>query len=117
MTEKKSLSYFESGLVVGASIGLVSGIASMFYYQKNKSISADKVLQSVKDAFLEEGPIEGSWIVFEKEPLRKFAVHSKIYRGGISRIEDTQIIYYEFIADAKTGTVLDIIRKTDGEKA
>ncbi|MBO6456034.1 peptidase, partial [Enterococcus faecalis] len=57
--------------------------------------------------------IEGSWIEFEKKPLRKFAIHSKTYTGGICRIEDDGIVQYEFTADAYTGTVIDIQRLKD----
>ncbi|MBL4998604.1 peptidase [Enterococcus xinjiangensis] len=35
---------------------------------------------------------------------------SQGYTGGITRTEDGQLITYEFLADAKTGTVLDIQR-------
>ena len=48
--------------------------------------------------------------LFEKEP-GKFAVRSSAYRGGLSRIEDGETVYYEFLADAHTGTVLEISRK------
>ncbi|MDU7009017.1 MAG: peptidase, partial [Enterococcus faecalis] len=50
---------------------------------------------------------------FEKKPLRKFAIHSKTYTGGICRIEDDGIVQYEFTADAYTGTVIDIQRLKD----
>ena len=58
-------------------------------------------------------PFKGSWIEFEKKPLRKFAIHSKTYTGGICRIEDDGIVQYEFTADAYTGTVIDIQRLKD----
>lgn len=74
-------------------------------------MSADQVLENIKSSFLKEGAIEGSWISFEKEPIRKFAVRSSAYRGGLSRIEDGETVYYEFLADAHTGTVLEISRK------
>ena len=97
---------FKNGLAIGIGLGLISGITSMVLYQRKKTLSADQVLEQVK-----EGSIEGSWISFEKEPTRKFAIHSKAYRGGISRLEDGEIICYEFLADAYTGTVLEISRK------
>jgi predicted small secreted protein len=78
--------------------------------KNRKELSADDVLNQVKRAFLLEGPIEGSWINFEKQPLRKFAVHSTAYNGGITRMEDGELAIYEFLADTKTGTVLDITR-------
>ena len=101
---------FAQGLIVGSSIGLATGIVAHHYYKKKQKMSPDKVLEQIKTDFLKEGPIEGSWINFEKQPLRKFAVTSQGYTGGITRTEDGQLITYEFLADAKTGTVLDIQR-------
>ena len=69
------------------------------------------MINPLQTSFLKEGAIEGAWISFEKEPIRKFAVRSSAYRGGLSRIEDGETVYYEFLADAHTGTVLDISRK------
>ena len=102
---------FKNGLAIGIGLGLISGITSMVLYQRKKTLSADQVLEQVKESFLKEGSIEGSWISFEKEPTRKFAIHSKAYRGGISRLEDGEIICYELLADAYTGNVLEISRK------
>lgn len=113
MNEDNSLNYFKGGLAVGVGFGLVSGVASALWYNKKKTLSADQVLDNVKQAFLKEGPIEGSWISFEKQPLIKFAIRSKSYHGGISRIEDNEMVVYEFVADAYTGTVLDIKRLTE----
>ena len=111
MYEESELSYFKGGLAVGIGLGLLSGVASTIWYHRKKTLSADEVLHQIKESFLKEGSIEGSWISFEKEPTRKFAIHSKAYRGGISRSEDGEVVYYEFLADAYTGTVLDITRK------
>ncbi|WP_165004405.1 MULTISPECIES: PepSY domain-containing protein [unclassified Enterococcus] len=116
MYEESERSYFKGGLAVGISLGLLSGVASTILYHRKKALTADQVLAQIKESFLEEGAIEGSWISFEKEPIRKFAVRSNAYRGGISRVEDGEIVYYEFLADARTGTVLDITRKK-GESA
>lgn len=43
-----------------------------------------------------------------KEDYEKFPIKAKIYRGGVTcRINDKRM-QYEFIADAYTGTVLDV---------
>ena len=68
MNEENELTYFKGGLALGVGLGLVGGIASTLFYHKKKTISADLVLENVKAAFLKEGPIEGSWIEFEKKP-------------------------------------------------
>lgn len=113
MNEENEFNYFKGGLAIGVGLGILSGVASTMFYQKKKTMAADDVLDNIKEAFLKEGPIEGSWIEFEKKPLRKFAIHSKIYTGGICRIEDDGIVQYEFTADAYTGTVIDILRLKD----
>ena len=113
MNEKKEFSYFKSGLAIGVSMGIIGGVAATFWHQKKRTVDADLVLENVKKAFLKEGPIEGSWIEFEKKPRRKFAIHSKTYTGGISRLEDGVMVQYEFTADAYTGTVIDVNRSKD----
>jgi predicted small secreted protein len=110
MINERPFNYFKNGLAIGVGVGLASGIFSTLWMKNKQSLRADDVLEQIKGAFLEEGPIEGSWINFEKQPLRKFAVTSQGYTGGITRTEDGQLITYEFLADAKTGTVLDIKR-------
>lgn len=105
--------HFTDGLLVGLGLGVVGGAVAAFWYQDRKKMTPDQVLEKVKGAFVKEGPIEGSWISFEKHPLRKFALRSEGYEGGISRLEDGKIVHYEFLADAYTGTVLDIERISD----
>lgn len=111
MYEEIERNYLKSILAVGIVLGLLGGVTLSILYHRKKTLSATTVLNRIKQSFLKEGSIEGSWISFEKEPIRKFAVHSKAYRGGISRIEDSSVVYYKFLADAYTGTVLDISRK------
>lgn len=77
---------------------------------KNENKSASEILTKVKKYFLSEGQIEGSWIESTKIPYNKFAFKTLAYRGGISRYEDQDLVSYEFLADAKTGTVLNIKR-------
>ncbi|MFC0234272.1 PepSY domain-containing protein [Vagococcus entomophilus] len=110
MTNRKKSTLFTNGFALGLGSGIALGSLSTLWYQSKKTLSPDAILNKVKQAFLQEGPIEGSWINFEKKPRRVFAVRSKTYTGGIIRIEDCEKVQYEFIADAYTGTILDIHR-------
>lgn len=101
---------FSRGLLIGSTFGLVGGIAGSYWFQKKQNLSPDEILNRIKKAFLEEGPIEGSWISFETKPLRKFAIRMNGVEGGITRLEDGKLVAYEFMADAKTGAVLTIDR-------
>lgn len=97
-------------LGIGLGIGVVVGVAASIWYRKKATVDANLVLEKVKKSFLEEGPIEGAWIQYHQEPLQKFALKTKVYLGGITRLEDDEMIQYEFVADAYTGSVLDIYR-------
>lgn len=111
MTYKKNLTTTLSvcaGVLFG--VGVVGGYCLNNYVRKNKPLNGDNILKRVKKAFLEEGPIEGSWIELTKVPMQKFALKTKVYYGGISRMEENVLIQYEFLADAYTGTILDIYR-------
>ena len=44
------------------------------------------------------------------EPFEKEAIHMKVYKGGISRIKNGQLEQFEFAADAKTGTVVELVK-------
>ena len=107
---KNKLDYLGIGLIAGAAVGAIAGFTSYSWYQKHKFLKADTILEEVKNAFLAEGPIEGSWIHLTKEPLQKFAIKTQTYTGGVTRLEDSALVQYEFIADAKTGTIIDIYR-------
>lgn len=110
MDKTQSGDYFKGGLAFGLGVGAFVGTYGALWLNKNHHISPDKVLSNVRDAFLTEGPIEGSWIEATRKPTQKFAITQELYRGGISRLEDGKLVSYEFAADAKTGTVLEITR-------
>ena len=40
--------------------------------------------QTLKSAFKNEGPIDGSWIVMKTEPFKNNVITMDVYRGGIS---------------------------------
>lgn len=94
---------FTSGLLLGAC-------ATALFYERKKTVDGDDILENVKKMFLAEGPIEGSWIELHPVPLTRFSSETDVYYGGISRKEDDKLVQYEFIADAYTGTILDIYK-------
>ena len=95
------------GLGTGIAIGI---IASQAANKVNLNRSAELVLRDIKTAFKEEGPIDGSWILMNPEPFNKEAIHTNVYKGGISRMKNGELEQFEFAADAKTGTVVDLVR-------
>ncbi|WP_335871313.1 hypothetical protein [Bacillus sp. 2205SS5-2] len=92
--------------------GAAVGVAGAYLYResmKNKTyISSEKVLHQVKESFKVKGPINGSWIHMEPEKYELAPMTKEIFRGGISRHRNGQNEHFEFIADAHTGTIMDI---------
>ncbi|WP_404404411.1 hypothetical protein [Jeotgalibacillus malaysiensis] len=97
---------------LGAAVGLAAGVAisQSANAVQSSQVSAEKVLQNVKDQFKQDGPIDGSWIQMNPEDHQVLAVKNKVYRGGISRHHGSELEQFEFIADAKTGTVMDVYK-------
>ncbi|ETP69320.1 peptidase M4 [Planococcus glaciei] len=94
-------------------VGFAAGVAATYiirevYDRKATLYPADDVLKSVKSAFKEEGPIDGSWIFMKTEPYKQHAVATEVYKGGITRHREDELEQFEFLADAYTGAVLEV---------
>ncbi|MFS0864501.1 PepSY domain-containing protein [Fredinandcohnia sp. 179-A 10B2 NHS] len=71
-------------------------------------LPGDKALKQAKEVFKKNGPIDGSWIQMNPEEYTKSGILYKVYKGGITRTVNNESRQYEFIADAKTGTILEV---------
>lgn len=97
--------------MMGVGTGIVIGIvASQAASKMNSNQSAELVLKEIKNSFKQEGPIDGSWIFMSPEPFQNEAIQTKVYKGGISRIKNGELEQFEFAADAKTGTVVELVK-------
>ncbi|MFC4355876.1 PepSY domain-containing protein [Chryseomicrobium palamuruense] len=93
------------GLGTGVVIGVVAAQAASKYIP---SVTADQVLEQVKAEFKKEGPIDGSWVYMKTEPFHVGVIETEVFKGGISRMKNGVTENFEFSADAKTGTILEI---------
>ena len=98
---------FLAGVLIGVAAGVVVNEA---IDRVNRNVAADSVLDTVKSAFKNEGPIDGSWILMKTEPFTNNVITMDVYRGGISRIKDGELEQFEFAADAKTGSVVELTK-------
>lgn len=96
--------------IMSLILSFILGFLTFFLVDKKTSVHADKILNEVKAQFKEDGPIEGSWIEMTKVPWKKYSYDTKVYYGGISRMEDGVVAQYEFVADAQTGALMDIYK-------
>ncbi|PPA71682.1 hypothetical protein [Jeotgalibacillus proteolyticus] len=97
-------------VTIGAVAGVAAGIAISQTASRAVPMSPDKVLEDVKTQFKRQGTIDGSWIQMKPEEHEIMAVKNRVYRGGISRHQGIELEQFEFIADAKTGTVMDVYK-------
>ena len=93
---------------LGAAVGIVGGYVSKEVITQKTNVSPERVLASVKKHFQLNGPVSGSWIHMEAEPYEKSQMTYRVYKGGISQTVEGAIQQYEFIADAQTGTVIEL---------
>jgi predicted small secreted protein len=100
--------------LLGAAVGIVGGYAANEIINLKSNVSPEKVLGHVKKQFNQYGPISGSWIHMEAEPYEKQQINYRVYKGGISKNNNGTSEQFEFIADAQTGTLLDV-RSLSGE--
>jgi len=94
--------------IAGITVGAAAGYAVNETLHHTVNVSAETVLAKVKKAFKENGPIDGSWIQMTEEDYEKYPFKTRVYKGGVSLTKDGEKKQYEFIADSKTGTVLDV---------
>lgn len=93
---------------LGAAVGLIGGYVTKEIIIQNTNVSPEKVLEHVKRQFKENGPINGSWIHMVAEPYEKQQINYRVYKGGISKNNNGVTEQFEFIADAQTGTLLEV---------
>ncbi|XJZ26522.1 PepSY domain-containing protein [Bacillota bacterium Lsc_1132] len=95
---------------LGAAVGLAGGYAIKEIIKQKTHVSPEKVLEYVKNEFKQSGGVSGSWIHMEAESYEKGMLQYQVYKGGITKQENGTKEQYMFIADATTGTILDVQR-------
>ncbi len=98
-------------LMIGFSTGIAAGfLIREVAHRIEPTKPAELVLHGIKESFKTEGPIDGSWIYMKAEPFQRHAVSTNVYRGGISRVREGEVEQFEFCADARTGTIVDLVK-------
>jgi predicted small secreted protein len=92
----------------------LAGAAAGYMITKTKTewITPEKALKLIKDKASEHFSISGAWIVVTREEKNVHNMLYTVYKGGFSHsIEGMPAVHYEFLIDAQTGTVLQLIEK------
>lgn len=97
-------------LCLGIGIGFIGGWATKEILSEKKYMSPEKVLENAKKTFNQSGTISGSWINMKPESFEKPPLSYQVYKGGVSRTVDGELEQFEFVSDAKTGTVIEAVK-------
>ncbi|MBF7128218.1 PepSY domain-containing protein [Pediococcus pentosaceus] len=105
----------KSSAILGLTLTAIGTFAlgSLVTYQikEHRKVRPQSALARVRRSFEDDGPIEGAWIESKSSPLNRYGLKASVYYGGITKYENNELIQYEFIADAYTGTIIDIYRR------
>ena len=94
--------------LLGAAAGFACGYAAKIIMHKYEQIAPETILNEVKTEMKQYGKIIGSWIVMTPEVYTINNKQYKVYRGGYTQMSQEQPIQFEFIADARTGTLIEL---------
>ncbi|MDN4072558.1 MULTISPECIES: PepSY domain-containing protein [Fictibacillus] len=95
----------------------VAGFAAGYSAAKRtpQNLTPEKALNIVKSRTKDEFMVTGSWIGVHTEEVKRFGLPYTVYKGGLSSTLNSTLTQFDFMIDAKTGTILDISKH--GEKA
>ncbi|PKG24951.1 hypothetical protein [Niallia nealsonii] len=93
--------------IVGMTVGMAAAYITTDAVTKSHYLSGEEVLNMTKQHFKEKMHITGSWINMQKESYSKGNQSYLVYKGGINAKNQKEHAVIEFIADSKTGNILD----------
>ncbi|WP_409289877.1 hypothetical protein V1498_04765 [Peribacillus sp. SCS-26] len=93
---------------LGALAGFAAGYGAKMARQ-SADTPPETILSHVKSVLKKDGRIQGSWIIMKPEAYEHHSIPYTVYRGGITKVSGDMNEQYEFIADSKTGTILNLI--------
>jgi predicted small secreted protein len=93
--------------IAGLGIGLAAGYLLSPTLRSDK-ISPEKALKEIKKTVSRTYAISGSWIHMIPETVELNQISYNVYRGGLSTTNEEGTTQFEFLADTKTGALLDL---------
>lgn len=89
-------------------VGAILSIASVLLYKELQPFDAVELLEEIKEDFKERGAVYDGWI---SSQMINYDEETKAYRGGLYCNEEDRVHYYEFLVDAYSGHLLELIDK------
>lgn len=100
-------------VVIGTVVGFACGYATKYMVDKYTNQSPDTILSQVKETLKADGKIIGSWILMTPEKFHKNGLEYEVFKGGLTKIANEKQRQLHFVADASTGTILEVSEQTN----
>lgn len=94
--------------IIIAGLGIAVGYLLRDQIKQKNQVTPGEALECAKQTFMQNGPINGSWIYMQPEKIEKNGLTYDVYRGGVTRTIDGESKQFDFYADAETGTIIDV---------
>ncbi|RYM02114.1 hypothetical protein EWH99_11610 [Sporolactobacillus sp. THM7-7] len=94
------------GLVAGVA-GFAAGLAVRGLVS-GRLLGAEKVLRIVRRTAGKTLPVDGAWIYLSPQNVTRDALSLQIYRGGLTAAGARSVRHFDFMADARTGTLIEL---------
>ncbi|MET3727452.1 putative small secreted protein [Fictibacillus halophilus] len=92
--------------LTGAAIGYV------VTKKQTETITPEKALKLLKEKAKEHYRISGAWIMVKAEDKNVHGLPYSVYKGGFSNSSPgTEASHFEFLIDASTGSLLELVQK------
>ena len=93
--------------MIGVGIGIAAGLLIRNQLER-EFIAPEKALKLVKKNLSHSFQLTGSWIHMLPESFNKNELEYTVYRGGVTAASGDKNLQYDFVVDAKSGTLLEL---------
>lgn len=93
------------------AVGCAAGFAAALIVQRmlhKKTLSSEEALKKVKKQVRQALHIDGAWIYLTPQDYSKNGINYNVYKGGLTSKDEDSSLHYDFVADASTGTIIDL---------
>jgi Predicted small secreted protein len=94
-------------VLIAAAAGFTTGIILEKHYRQ-RPLTPEKVLDRVKKSLQDKLPVDGAWIFLSPHDISRNDLTVSAYRGGLTVKDDGSVKHYDFVADAETGSLIDL---------
>lgn len=106
MTSKDFKKSFIGSIAVGSVVATAT-VTALYWHHRNRILKPNRTLEKIKKEFSKTYSVTGSWIEMKPTLYKESENVQTVYYGGLSLLEENKHVQYEFIANAKSGAVVD----------